>query len=81
MHSQYPFSTPIQLLPPITSPTPVIPPSPTATALSTSELLLTTLAQAVSFITVMGKHPIHSTLVIFLKFRYPKQSVSCYSLL
>ncbi|MEX5925533.1 hypothetical protein [Providencia hangzhouensis] len=53
MHSQYPFSTPIQLLP-ITSPTPVIPPSPTATALSTSELLLTTLAQAVSFITVMG---------------------------
>nr|WP_282554681.1 hypothetical protein [Providencia rettgeri] len=33
-----------------------------------------------SFITMMGKHPIHSTLVIFLKFRYPKQSVSCYSL-
>ncbi|MEX5790505.1 hypothetical protein AB6H32_02715 [Providencia hangzhouensis] len=44
-------------------------------------MLLTTLAQAVSFITVMGKHPIHSTLVIFLKFRYPKQPVSCYSLL
>ncbi|WP_217992155.1 hypothetical protein, partial [Providencia rettgeri] len=45
---------------PIASPTPVIPPSPTATALSTSELLLTTLTQAVSFITVMGKHPIHN---------------------
>ncbi|MBG5926494.1 hypothetical protein [Providencia rettgeri] len=72
---QYNRSPPLLLL------APVIPPSPTATALSTSELLLTTLTQAVSFITVMGKHPIHSTLVIFLKFRYPKQPVSCYSLL
>ena len=48
---------------------------------STSELLLTTLTQAVSFITVMGKHPIHNIYLILLKFRYPKQSVSCYSLL
>ncbi|MEX6384189.1 hypothetical protein AB6F61_14840 [Providencia hangzhouensis] len=39
-------------------------------------MLLTTLTQAVSFITVMDKHPIHSTLVIFLKFRYPKQPVT-----
>ena len=52
------------------------PPSP-----STSELLLTTLAQAMSFITMMGKHPIHNIYLILLKFRYPKQSVSCYSLL
>ncbi|MBP1381239.1 hypothetical protein, partial [Providencia rettgeri] len=52
------------------------PPSP-----STSELLLTSLIQAMSFITMMGKHPIHNIYLILLKFRYPKQSVSCYSLL
>ncbi|MDT2038899.1 hypothetical protein, partial [Providencia rettgeri] len=28
-----------------------------------------------------GKHPIHNIYLILLKFRYPKQPVSCYSLL
>ncbi|WP_368924318.1 hypothetical protein, partial [Providencia sp. 1709051003] len=62
LHLIYPFITPIQPLPlhyfsyPLLSHLHQQPPSP-----STSELLLTTLTQAVSFITVMDKHPIHST--------------------